>query len=71
MTVHVVDAPKFAIIPMNSIDNDHEWDAEFYDDIDGAKDIALEWSIELHGQSVAVLELNEEDDYELIYEISA
>ena len=37
-------------------------DAEWYEDIDDAKEDALDWSVELAGRSVIVYEAIEEDD---------
>ena len=37
-------------------------DAEWFEDIDDAKEEALDWSVELDGRSVIVYEAIEEDD---------
>jgi hypothetical protein len=37
-------------------------DAEWFDDIDEAKENALDWSVELSGENVIVYEAIEEDD---------
>jgi hypothetical protein len=49
-------------------------DAEWYDDIDEAKENALDWSVELSGENVIVYEaINNEGDYSFnkLYSICA
>ena len=50
-------------------------DAEWYDDVDNAKEDALDWSVELNGENVIVYEANENDDgdykFNSLYSISA
>lgn len=50
-------------------------DAEWYDDVDNAKDDALDWSVELNGENVIVYEAIENDDgdyqFNSLYSISA
>jgi hypothetical protein len=49
-------------------------DAEWYDDIDEAKEDALDWSVELSGENVIVYEaINNEGDYSFnkLYSICA
>lgn len=68
MTVHIIEPPKFAIIPVG----EDEYDSFYYDSYNEAKDSALDWSVELYGKPVAILERNEDnDDYEIITEVWA
>ena len=50
-------------------------DAEWYDELADAKQNALDWSVERHGENVIVYEATELDDGELkfnkLYSISA
>lgn len=50
-------------------------DAEWYDDVDNAKEDALDWSVELNGENVIVYEAIENDDgdykFNSLYSISA
>ena len=68
MTVQFISSPKFAIIPLG-IDMS---DVEYYDNIDEAKENALELSVDIHGKTVAILEwVDELDDYKIISEVCA
>ena len=68
MTLHIIEPSKFAIIPVG---ND-EQDALYYDSYREAKDSALQWSVEIYGKSVAILERDyENDDYEIITQVCA
>jgi len=60
----------FIACPVTSFIEDAEW----YDDIDAAKEDALDWSAELSGQNVFVYEAIEGNygyDFKPVYMISA
>lgn len=68
MTVHIIESPKYAVIPVG----EDEHDALYYDSYREAKDSALQWSVEIYGNAVAILERNEDiDDYEIISQVCA
>jgi hypothetical protein len=69
--IHLVLIPMFVSCPVSFDLIDAEW----YDDVDEAKEDALDWSVELSGENVIVYQALEGEDgdfqFNKLYAISA
>jgi hypothetical protein len=64
------DSQMFAVCPKSS----SLIDSVYFYDLDSAKDDALDWSVELNGDSVIVYQVPQSkmfDDFKALYEINA
>lgn len=68
MTMIELSQPKYAVVLHDVI-----WeDAEYTDDLDEAREIALDWSVEQNGKEAYIWKYNEnKDGYTILSSISA